>query len=68
MRDKKQLEYVENFKTFGSIVTNYARCIRKIKFRITMIKTAFNKKKALLTSKPNLNIRNKRVKYYLKFF
>jgi hypothetical protein len=57
---------VENFNYLGSIVTNYARCIRKTKSRITTIKAAFTKKKDPLTSKLDLNIRNKTVNYYIR--
>jgi hypothetical protein len=50
MIDQKQLENVENFNYLGSMITNDARCTREIKSRITMAKTAFNKKKTLFTT------------------
>jgi hypothetical protein len=49
--DQKQLENVESFKYLGSILTNDARCTCEIKCRIAMAKAAFNKKRALFTSK-----------------
>jgi hypothetical protein len=46
-------------------MTNDARCTREIKFRIAMAKAVFKKKKTLFTSKLELNVRNKLVKYYI---
>jgi hypothetical protein len=57
MIDQKQLENVEYFNYLGSMITNDARCIREIKSRNTMAKSAFNKKKTLFTSKLDLNLR-----------
>ena len=65
MIDQKQLENVECFKYLGSMLTNDGRCTREIKSRISMAKAAFNKKKILLTSKLNLNLRKKLVKCYI---
>jgi hypothetical protein len=47
----------------GSI-TNDARCTHENKSRINMAKEAFNKKKALFTSKLDLHLRKKLVKRY----
>jgi hypothetical protein len=47
------------------MLTNDARCTRKIKSRIAMAKVAFNKKKTLFASKLDLNVRNKLVKCYI---
>jgi hypothetical protein len=47
------------------MVTNDARCTHKIKSRIAMAKAAFNRKKALFTSKLDLNLRTKLVKCYV---
>jgi hypothetical protein len=44
------------------MITNDARCTREIKSRIAMTKAAFKKKKTLLTSKLDLNLRKKLVK------
>jgi hypothetical protein len=41
----------------GSMITNVARCTREVKSRITLLKAAFNKQKAFLTSKFHLNLR-----------
>jgi len=50
MIDQKQVENVESFKYLGNILTNDGRCTCEIKSRITMVKAAFNKKRALFTS------------------
>jgi hypothetical protein len=47
------------------MITNNARCTREIKSRIATAKAAFNKKKALFTSKLDLNLRNKLVNCYI---
>jgi hypothetical protein len=62
--DQKQLENVQYFNYLGSMI-NYARCTREIKSRIAMAKAAFNKKKNLFTSKLDLNLRKKLVKFYI---
>ena len=49
---------VECFKSFG-------RCTCEIKSRIAMAKAAFNKKKNIFTSRLDLNLRKKLVKYYI---
>jgi len=43
MVDQNQLEYLEYLKYFCSLITNYARCIREFKARISMAKAAFKK-------------------------
>jgi hypothetical protein len=47
-----------------SILTNDGRCTCEIKSRTAMVKAAFNKK-TLFTSKLDLNVRKKLVKYYI---
>ena len=47
MIDQKQLQNVESFKYFGSMLTNDGRCTCEIKSRVAMAKAAFNKKRAL---------------------
>ena len=64
MIDQKQLKNVECFKYLGSILTYDGRCTCENKSRIFMAKAAFNKKKTLFTSKLDLNLRKKLVKYY----
>jgi hypothetical protein len=59
MKDQKQLENV------GSAITNDARCRHEIKSRIAMVKTAFDRKNILFTSKLDLNLREKLVKCYI---
>ena len=44
MTDQKQLENVEYFNYFGSMITNYARYVRVAKFRIARMKAFFKKK------------------------
>jgi hypothetical protein len=65
MIDQKKLENVEYFNYLGSMITNYARCTREIKYRIARAKAAFNKKKNLFTSKLDLNLRKKLIKCYI---
>ena len=65
MTDENQLENVEYFKYLGSILTNDGRCTCEIKSRIAMAKAAFNKKKNLITSTLDLNLRKKLVKCYI---
>jgi len=65
MTDQKQLENVGSFKYFGSILTNDRRCAYEIEYRIAMAKAAFNKKRALLTSTLDLELRKKLVKWYI---
>jgi hypothetical protein len=65
MIDQKQLDYVESFKYFGSVLTNDGRCTCEIKCRIAMAKAAFNKKRTLFTSTLNLELRKKLVKCYV---
>jgi hypothetical protein len=62
MIHQKQLENIEYFNYFGSMITNDARCTCEMKSRIAMEKAAFNKKKKnLFTSKLNLNLWKKLV-------
>ena len=65
MIDQKQLQNVESFKYFGSILTNDGRCTCEIKCRITMAKAAFNKKKVLFASTLDLELRKKLLKCYI---
>ena len=53
MPDQKQLEGVEYFNSFGSVITNDARGKGGIKCGIAVVKAAFNKKKALFDNKLN---------------
>jgi len=61
----KQLENVESFKYFGSILTNDRRCTSEIKCRIAMAKAAFKKKRTLFTRTLDLELRKKLVKCYV---
>jgi hypothetical protein len=63
MIDQKQWKNVEYFNCLGSMITHDARCTREIKSRIVIAKAIFNKKKTLFTSKLDLHLRKKVVKY-----
>jgi hypothetical protein len=52
------------FKYLGSML-NYGRCTCEIKSKIAMAKAGFNKKRALFTSKMDLELRKKLVKCYV---
>ena len=62
MVDQKQLENVESFKYFGSILTNDGKCTCEIKCRITVAKAAFNEKRALFTGTLDLELRKRLLK------
>jgi hypothetical protein len=47
------------------MLTNDGICSREIKSRIAIAKAAFNKKRALFTSKMDLELRKKQVKCYI---
>jgi hypothetical protein len=53
------------FKYLGSTITNNGRCTREIKFRIAIAKAALKRKKNILTSKWDFNLRKKLVKCYI---
>jgi len=63
--DGRPLEQIDSFKYLGSTITSDAGCTKEIRIRIAMGKAAFNKKKVLLTSKLNLELKKKLVKCYV---
>jgi hypothetical protein len=63
--DQKQLENLESFKYLGSMLTNDGRCTCEIKSKVTITKAAFNKKRALIITKMDLELRKKLVKCYI---
>jgi hypothetical protein len=65
MINQKQLENMESFKYLGSMLKVEGRCTCETKSSIAMAKAAFNKKRALFTSKMDLELRNKLVKRYI---
>jgi hypothetical protein len=65
MIDQKQVENVESFKYLGSMLKNYGQCTCEIKSRIALAKGALNKKRAVFTSKIELELRRKLVKCYI---
>ena len=62
MIDQKQLQDVESFKYFGSMLANDGRCTCEFKSRIAMVKAAFNKIRALFTSTLELKLKKKLLK------
>jgi hypothetical protein len=60
---QKQAENVEYFSSLGSMITNDARCTGEIKSRTATAKVA-HQEEDLFTSKLDLELRKKRVKYY----
>jgi len=68
MIDQKQLENVESFKYFGSILTNDGRCTCEINCRIAMAKAAINNKRILFTSTLDLEVKKKLLKCYFVSF
>lgn len=56
------VERVKQYKYLGSLTTEYWQCGKDIKSRTEMGKAAFVEKKKLLTSKLNLEFKNKMVK------
>ena len=56
---------MESFKYLGSILINNGRRTCEIKCRIAMDKAAFNRKRTLLTSTLDLELRKKLVKCYV---
>jgi hypothetical protein len=64
-KDKKNPENVEYCNRLGSMITNYAKRRREIKPRIVKVTAAVNKRKAPVTSKLDVNLREKLVKCYI---
>jgi hypothetical protein len=59
MTDQQQLDNVEYFSYFGSMVTNDNRCTLEVKSRIATARATFS-------SKLDLNLRKKLVKCYIQ--
>jgi uncharacterized protein YaaW (UPF0174 family) len=59
MIEQKLLENVKSFKYLGRMLTNDGRCICEIKSMVAMANAAFNKKRAVFTSKMDLELRSK---------
>lgn len=57
MIEQKQLEDLEYLNCLCNMMTNDSRLTPEIKFRVIMAKAAFNKKKALFTSKVDSNLK-----------
>ena len=56
---------MEYFSYVGGLITGDTTRTSEVKSRIAMASAAVSKKKALLTSRGNLNLRNKRVQCYI---
>ena len=68
MLDQKQPESAEYFSYLSSMITYDARCPQEIKSRMAMAKATFSKKKkkkTVVTSKLDLNLKKKLVKCYI---
>jgi len=63
MIDQKEPGNVEYFNYLCSMITNDARCTREFESRIDIAKAGINTKKVLFTSKYDVNLRKKLVKY-----
>ena len=63
MINQKQLQNVEYFNYFGSLITDNVKCTYEIKSRAGMTKAAINKK-VFFTSKLDLNLRTYLVKCF----
>ena len=61
----RELEEVDHFECLGSVLTRDSCCTREIKMRIAIAKEAFNRKMSLLTSKRNIELKNKLVRCYV---
>jgi len=66
MINKTQLGNVDYFSYFGSLIRNYARCIREIKSRIAMAKATLKIKKIFSRTKFGFKLRMKVVKCYIE--
>jgi hypothetical protein len=65
MINQKQPEDVGYINYLGSVITNYARYTREIKYKIAMVKAAFNK--TVVTSTSDLSVKKKLVKCYFSY-
>jgi hypothetical protein len=63
--NKRGLKEVDHFKYLGSMLTRDGYCTREIKVRIIIAREAFNRKMSLLTSKLNIELKNKLVRCYV---
>jgi hypothetical protein len=61
----RELKEVDHFKYLGSVLTRDGYCTREIKMKIAIAKEAFNRKKLLLTSKLNIELNKKLVRFYV---
>jgi Reverse transcriptase (RNA-dependent DNA polymerase). len=59
----RELKEVDHFKYLGSVITRDGYCTREIKKRIALAKEAFNRKMPLLTSKLNIELKKKLIRY-----
>jgi hypothetical protein len=60
-----ELKKVDHFKYLGSVLTRDDYCLREIKTRIAIGKETFNRKISLLTSKLNIELKKKLVRFYV---
>jgi len=60
--DGQRIGEVDQFKYLGSINTNDGRCLKGIRMRVGMAKTAFWERKKMLTGKLNRNLKKRLIK------
>jgi hypothetical protein len=65
MTDQRELENVEYFRHFRSMITNDTRCICEIKSMVAMSKSAFNRKKTFFHQQTGHKFKKKLVKCYI---
>ena len=63
----RELKKVDHFKRLGKVLTGDGYCTREIKMRIVIAKEAFNRKISLLTSKINIELREKLIRCYVLY-
>jgi hypothetical protein len=65
MIDQKKLKNMEYFNYWCSMITSDTKCVHGIKFSTVMATAAFDKKKAVFTSKFELNLKKKLVNWHI---
>ena len=63
--NNRELKEIDHFKYLGGVLTRGDYCTKEIKMRITISKEAFNRKKSLLRSKINIELKKKLVRCYV---
>ena len=61
----KQLEQVKDYRYLGTNISEDGRCIKEVKTRIALAKTAFWKHKELLKSNVSMSLKKKMIRSYI---